>query len=221
MPRSEYSSQSGYVYAPPPPPQQSHTDPRYDAAPTGSAHSHVSHSYHSQYARYVPYPVSLSGPTAAAAAIPAAQVMLTDDAATRVTDRVRRRCFNCTTTETSTWRRSNLSPGKVLCNKCGLFERTHARPRPEQFPHRRGSLAASSLVKQSPPRPTLPLPAPATSVSAPAPAPSAAVSTPPARASAAPSPRMPPVESLSASRPASRQDYQASRPQSRGDDPQQ
>ncbi|KAJ7447450.1 hypothetical protein FB451DRAFT_946463, partial [Mycena latifolia] len=68
------------------------------------------------------------------------QVVHTDDAATKLSDRVRRRCFNCCTTDTSTWRRSNLNPGKVLCNKCGLFERTHSRPRPEQFPHKRGPL---------------------------------------------------------------------------------
>ncbi|KAF9786467.1 hypothetical protein BJ322DRAFT_1004554, partial [Thelephora terrestris] len=64
----------------------------------------------------------------------------TDDAATKLTDRVRRKCYNCRTTDTSTWRRSNLTPGKVLCNKCGLFERTHLRPRPEQFPHKRGPM---------------------------------------------------------------------------------
>ncbi|KAJ7928410.1 hypothetical protein B0H13DRAFT_1507411, partial [Mycena leptocephala] len=68
-------------------------------------------------------------------------VVYTADAATKLSDRVRRRCFNCCTTDTSTWRRSNLSPGKLyLCNKCGLFERTHSRPRPEQFPHNRGPL---------------------------------------------------------------------------------
>ncbi|KAJ7910047.1 hypothetical protein B0H13DRAFT_2192562, partial [Mycena leptocephala] len=76
----------------------------------------------------------------------------TDDAATKLSDRVRRRCFNCCTTDTSTWRRSNLSPGKVLCNKCGLFERTHSRPRPEQFPHKRGPLASSTLRSRSPPQ---------------------------------------------------------------------
>ncbi|KAE9411397.1 hypothetical protein BT96DRAFT_748078, partial [Gymnopus androsaceus JB14] len=64
----------------------------------------------------------------------------TEDAATKVTDRIRRRCFNCYTSDTSTWRRSNIAVGKVLCNKCGLFERTHQRPRPEQFPHKRTSL---------------------------------------------------------------------------------
>ncbi|KAI0259389.1 hypothetical protein BC834DRAFT_814345, partial [Gloeopeniophorella convolvens] len=64
----------------------------------------------------------------------------TDDATTKLNDRVRRRCFNCCTTDTSTWRRSSLNPGKVLCNKCGLFERTHNRARPEQFPHKRGPL---------------------------------------------------------------------------------
>lgn len=42
-------------------------------------------------------------------------IIHTDDAATKLSDRVRRRCFNCCTTDTSTWRRSNLSPGKVVC----------------------------------------------------------------------------------------------------------
>ncbi|KAJ7723879.1 hypothetical protein B0H16DRAFT_1333808, partial [Mycena metata] len=56
----------------------------------------------------------------------------TDDAGTKPSDHVRRRCFNCCTTETATWRRSNLNRGKMLCNKCGLFERTHSRPRPEK-----------------------------------------------------------------------------------------
>jgi len=85
-------------------------------------------------------------------------VVFTEDAATKLSDRVRRRCFNCCTTDTSTWRRSNLSPGKVLCNKCGLFERTHSRPRPEQFPHKRGPLATSVLRSRSPPPHTLPSP---------------------------------------------------------------
>jgi hypothetical protein len=76
-------------------------------------------------------------------------IVHTDDATTKLSDRVRRRCFNCCTTDTSTWRRSNLSPGKVLCNKCGLFERTHSRPRPDQFSHRRGSMPTSSDPIQS------------------------------------------------------------------------
>lgn len=81
----------------------------------------------------------------------------TDDANTKLSDRVRRRCFNCCTTDTSTWRRSNLSPGKVLCNKCGLFERTHSRPRPEQFPHKRGPLTGTALNRsRTPPSNQLP-----------------------------------------------------------------
>ena len=32
-----------------------------------------------------------------------------------------------------------------LCNKCGLFERTHSRPRPEQFPHKRGPIVTTSF----------------------------------------------------------------------------
>jgi hypothetical protein len=41
-------------------------------------------------------------------------IITTDDATRKLSDRVRRRCFNCCTTDTSTWRRSNLSPGKVV-----------------------------------------------------------------------------------------------------------
>ncbi|KAH9926290.1 uncharacterized protein BXZ73DRAFT_90960 [Epithele typhae] len=74
-------------------------------------------------------------------------IIHTDDATTKLSDRVRRKCFNCRTTDTSTWRRSSLTPGKVLCNKCGLFERTHSRPRPEAFPHKRGPVANVNQFK--------------------------------------------------------------------------
>ncbi|KAL1943450.1 hypothetical protein VTO73DRAFT_4525 [Trametes versicolor] len=72
----------------------------------------------------------------------------TDDANTKLSDRVRRKCYNCRTTDTSTWRRSILNPSKVLCNQCGLFERTHSRPRPEQFAPKRGLIA--SVVERAP-----------------------------------------------------------------------
>jgi hypothetical protein len=65
------------------------------------------------------------------------EISYTEEANTKISNRLRRRCFNCKATETSTWRRSVLSPGKLLCNKCGLFERTHAIPRPKKFPRRR------------------------------------------------------------------------------------
>ncbi|KAJ7758699.1 hypothetical protein B0H16DRAFT_1535379 [Mycena metata] len=136
-----------YMYAPPPP-QYAHPHPhdqRYDP----QQQPQYAHAPQPYPGGYIPYPLPgtvLGAPTGApgapASAIP---VVHTDDAATKLSDRVRRRCFNCCTTDTSTWRRSNLSPGKVLCNKCGLFERTHSRPRPEQFPHKRGPLAASTL----------------------------------------------------------------------------
>lgn len=41
-------------------------------------------------------------------------IVHTDDAATKLNDRVRRKCYNCRTTDTSTWRRSSLTPGKVV-----------------------------------------------------------------------------------------------------------
>ncbi len=43
-----------------------------------------------------------------------AYIVHTDDAATKLNDRVRRKCYNCRTTDTSTWRRSSLAPGKVV-----------------------------------------------------------------------------------------------------------
>jgi hypothetical protein len=138
---------------------------------------HTESLYRVQPRTEIHYPPTHEGPTRAAAYLPAAHVVptqisngaheipshypgqqpfnaiYTDDATTKLNDRIRRRCFNCCTTDTSTWRRSSLNPGKVLCNKCGLFERTHNRARPEQFPHKRGPLATSSLkVRTSPPQ---------------------------------------------------------------------
>ena len=60
-------------------------------------------------------------------------VLHTDDAASKETQYLRRRCFNCHTTEPPSWRRSTLNPGKIVCNKCGLYERTHLRARPLRF----------------------------------------------------------------------------------------
>jgi hypothetical protein len=53
----------------------------------------------------------------------------------------------------------HVNPHEQLCNKCGLFERTHSRPRPDQFPHKRGPLT-SSVIKgnKSPPPPAPQLP---------------------------------------------------------------
>jgi len=75
-------------------------------------------------------------------------VMHTDDAASKETQYLRRRCFNCHTTEPPSWRRSTLNPGKIVCNKCGLYERTHLRPRPHRFDElRAGSKARKAAAK--------------------------------------------------------------------------
>ncbi|KAF8261724.1 hypothetical protein EI94DRAFT_1466769, partial [Lactarius quietus] len=63
--------------------------------------------------------------------------IFTDDVNVKRGEGVQRWCFNCRATDTTTWRRSSLSPGKLLCNRCGLFERAHRIPRPERFPRRR------------------------------------------------------------------------------------
>ncbi|KIJ69875.1 hypothetical protein HYDPIDRAFT_104521 [Hydnomerulius pinastri MD-312] len=82
--------------------------------------SHPLHAHH--------HPAFL--PSSAGGAVP---IQHTDDAASKETQYLRRRCFNCHTTEPPSWRRSTLNPGKIVCNKCGLYERTHLRPRPLRF----------------------------------------------------------------------------------------
>ncbi|EKM79965.1 hypothetical protein AGABI1DRAFT_113207 [Agaricus bisporus var. burnettii JB137-S8] len=85
-------------------------------------------------------------------------VQHTDDAASKETQYLRRRCFNCHTTEPPSWRRSTLNPGKIVCNKCGLYERTHLRPRPLRFdelraghkPRKQSKGTASPKAKLSP-----------------------------------------------------------------------
>lgn len=42
----------------------------------------------------------------------------TDNASTKLSDPIRRKCFNCCATDTSTWRRSSLNPGKVVSMRC-------------------------------------------------------------------------------------------------------
>ncbi|KAJ2934526.1 hypothetical protein H1R20_g2557, partial [Candolleomyces eurysporus] len=76
-------------------------------------------------------------------------VQHTDDAASKETQYLRRRCFNCHTTEPPSWRRSTLNPGKIVCNKCGLYERTHLRPRPLRFDELRAGNKARKQNKRT------------------------------------------------------------------------
>lgn len=85
--------------------------------------NHAIHPHH-----HISTPSYLSPATGGTVAI-----QHTDDAASKETQYLRRRCFNCHTTEPPSWRRSTLNPGKIVCNKCGLYERTHLRPRPHRF----------------------------------------------------------------------------------------
>jgi len=75
-------------------------------------------------------------------------IMHTDDAASKETQYLRRRCFNCHTTEPPSWRRSTLNPGKIVCNKCGLYERTHLRPRPHRFDELRATSKARKAASK-------------------------------------------------------------------------
>ncbi|CAE7231938.1 unnamed protein product [Rhizoctonia solani] len=84
-------------------------------------------------------------------------VVFTDDAASKETQYLRRRCHNCQQVEPPSWRRSHLVPGKIVCNRCGLYERTHLRPRPHRFDEVRtgnkGRKPKQSDSKQGSPQP--------------------------------------------------------------------
>ncbi|KAJ7622348.1 hypothetical protein FB45DRAFT_124418 [Roridomyces roridus] len=101
-----------------PEPEPQHVSPAYERH---GGHSSVSsppvHSTHSSPSR-----VSVGGSSGS--------ILFTDDVATKPSETIHRRCFTCRTVQTSVWRRSVLSVGKVLCNKCGLHERIHSCPRP-------------------------------------------------------------------------------------------
>ncbi|KAF9784033.1 hypothetical protein BJ322DRAFT_1109876 [Thelephora terrestris] len=60
-------------------------------------------------------------------------IQYTDEASSKETQYLRRLCYNCRAIEPPSWRRSTLTLGKIVCNKCGLYERTHLSPRPLRF----------------------------------------------------------------------------------------
>lgn len=77
---------------------------------------------------------------------------------------MQRHCHNCHTREGPTWRKSVLFVGKIvslgfcfraqtqLCNKCGIYERTHRRSRPleEDAKLRRPAGSAKGKSKKKP-----------------------------------------------------------------------
>lgn len=117
----------------------------------------------------LPPKAHIEGTPNTASAVPG--VIYTDDAGTKLSNRIRRKCFNCHTTDTPTWRRSSLAPGKVvshhlliscavshpcaqLCNRCGIFENTHSHPRSELSLRKRRRIMKNRAKPQSsaPPR---------------------------------------------------------------------
>ncbi|KAJ7482428.1 hypothetical protein FB451DRAFT_1393780 [Mycena latifolia] len=121
--------QGMYIYGPPPgyPPHYAHGPRRAWAwVPRRGSHRHMVTRTHTQGTRS--RGSRRTGGTTLAlgeewAPVPPAEsaacqsYVHTDDAATKLSDRVRWRCFNCCTTETKTWRRSNLSSGKVFLHE--------------------------------------------------------------------------------------------------------
>ncbi|KAJ6515303.1 hypothetical protein C8R45DRAFT_1086520 [Mycena sanguinolenta] len=113
-------------YHPPPPQFYRHAPPSHPHHAHPHPYAHAHHGHHMG----MPHSGMLAHPTYPTHGLP---VQHTDDAASKETQYLRRRCFNCHTTEPPSWRRSTLNPGKIVCNKCGLYERTHLRARPLRF----------------------------------------------------------------------------------------
>ncbi|KAK1924489.1 hypothetical protein DB88DRAFT_289661 [Papiliotrema laurentii] len=59
-------------------------------------------------------------------------ITYTTDAEVKQTPELKRMCYNCGSKSPPSWRKSVLNDGRILCNKCGIFERTHRRARPPQ-----------------------------------------------------------------------------------------
>ena len=83
-------------------------------------------------------------------------VQHTDEAASEETQRLRRRCYNCHTTEPPSWRRSTLTPAKIACDQCGPYERTDLRPRPLRFDELRVRDESRKQGKVASPKPLPP-----------------------------------------------------------------
>jgi hypothetical protein len=127
-PRGQYRSPQQYPYPP-----TGYPGPPYAPGPSGAT---VDPNIFKPdpYARHPGMPPS-PGPDPTRSDV---QITYTDDSATKLTQYLRRRCFNCRVTEPPGWRKSTLNPGKIVCNKCGLYERSHARPRPLHMDNPKG-----------------------------------------------------------------------------------
>ncbi|KAF8519830.1 hypothetical protein JB92DRAFT_2710148, partial [Gautieria morchelliformis] len=63
----------------------------------------------------------------------------TDEVGIKESALLKRLCFNCRAVQAPSWRKSKLNVGKILCNKCGIYESTHMTPRPLKTRPRRSN----------------------------------------------------------------------------------
>ena len=111
-------SSSGYFYVP--------LDPRYETHPRQYPPFPDTTSFHYLPTDYIPNSMTSHSQSASSATyghhdgpvlgqLVPAEISHTSDVNAVVTDYIRRRCFNCCTSDTSTWRRSTLCLGKIVC----------------------------------------------------------------------------------------------------------
>jgi hypothetical protein len=102
--------------------QHSHYHPRWEFKFPDPGHGHSASSrtleHHSPDVRVVSSPQLVGSrgefSTRPLSRLGSDEISYTDEANSKISNRLRRRCFNCKAIETSTWRRSVLSPGKLV-----------------------------------------------------------------------------------------------------------
>ncbi|KAJ7763887.1 hypothetical protein B0H16DRAFT_1455130 [Mycena metata] len=145
-------------------PRAFHPQKDQHGSDTGAHYEPLSHS---AYARYLP-PGAVTSDWSPwqGGTPPGLDVVYTDDFepfGKKLRGRLRRKCFNCYTTKSPTWRRSQLNRRKIVCNKCGMFKRSHSRARPEVLTRARSHTKTPKQQRQQssqpykPPSPDLPI----------------------------------------------------------------
>jgi hypothetical protein len=108
--------------------QHSHYHPRWEFKFPDPAHGHTSRSLEHSPDVHVMSSPQLVGSrgefgTRTLSKLGGDEISYTDEANSKISNRLRRRCFNCKAIETSTWRRSVLSPGKLVGHQGYSIER--------------------------------------------------------------------------------------------------
>ncbi|KAG7562772.1 hypothetical protein FFLO_01833 [Filobasidium floriforme] len=75
-------------------------------------------------------------------------VRYTSLAEEKQTDTVKRECFTCGCRDPPSWRKSTLSPSRIVSDRCGIYERSHKKVRPIGEVEMRAVTVAATAAKK-------------------------------------------------------------------------